>query len=298
MNWINFREEYLAYSRAAKSENTHYRDRRAIESLEKFLRPETVESITTRGVEFWRDSRGDKSPATLNRDLKAIKAMLHKAKSWGYIKDEFWHDIRLLRESRGRLLYYTVADFARILEECRCRYPKLVRGHDRPYNWETVAMLAGRAGLRRSEIRYLAWSDIDLTRGVLAVTPKDGWNPKDFEPRYVPISDDLGAHLRGLPRDSEWVLWPRPSLDVMTSYFRKIVKRAGLAGGIHTLRHTFASHLVQNGVPIYDVSKLLGHSDVKMTEVYAHLSPNNLAAAISRLPALPSGQQISYARHL
>lgn len=286
MDWSTFRAEYLAYSKAAKNENTHYRDRCAIESLEEILALKTVEDITARRLEFWRNSREGKGPALLNRDLSAIKAMLHKAKCWGYIKDEFWKEVRPLKQSRGRLVYFTVDDFNRILRECRCRFPKKVRGHDKPYRWDTVAMLAARAGLRRSEIHYLSWNDIDFERSMIAIVPKDGWNPKDFEPRYIPMSDDLADHLRSLPKDSEWVMSPRPSLGVMTSYFRKIVARAGLKGGIHTLRHTFASHLVQNGVAIYEVSKLLGHSDVKMTEVYAHLGPNTLAAAVSRLPSL------------
>lgn len=286
MDWQAFRAEYLAYSRTKKASNTYYRDVRAIDSLQEFLKPVALESITARGVEFWRDSRGGKSPATLNRDLKAIKAMLHKAKSWGYLKEEFWKEIPLLRESRGRLLYYSVEDFNRILRACVCQYPKLVRNHDRPYRWDTVAMLAARAGLRRSEIRWLSWSDLDFPLGLITVTAKEDWHPKDFESRYIPMSEDLREHLLALPRDSEWVLSPRPSLDVMTSYFCKIVKRVGLKGGIHTLRHTFASHLVQNGVPIFEVSELLGHSDVKMTMVYAHLAPNTLAAAIGKLPLL------------
>jgi site-specific recombinase XerD len=48
----------------------------------------------------------------------------------------------------------------------------------------------------------------------------------------------------------------------------------------HTLRHTFASHLVMEGIPIYTVSKLLGHTDVKTTERYAHLSPEQIQVKI------------------
>lgn len=286
MDWIAFRTEYLAYSRTAKAENTHYRDRKSIESLESFLKPILLEDIDSRRLEFWRNSREKKSPAVLNRDLSAIKAMLRKAKSWGYIKDEFWRDVRPLKQTRGRLLYYTLESFRRLLIHCKCRYPMMVRRNKRPYQLETVAMLAARAGLRRSEIRWLTWTDVDFDRGIISVTPKEDWNPKDFESRHIPMSDDLREHLINLPRDSEWILSPRPSLAVMSAYFRKIVKRAGLTGGIHTLRHTFASHLVQNGVPIYDVSKLLGHSDVTMTEIYAHLGPNTLSDAIKKLPSL------------
>ena len=51
--------------------------------------------------------------------------------------------------------------------------------------------------------------------------------------------------------------------------------------GIHDLRHTFASWLVMDGVPLYDVSKLLRHSNIRMTEKYAHLAPDHLQKAIA-----------------
>ena len=54
---------------------------------------------------------------------------------------------------------------------------------------------------------------------------------------------------------------------------------------MHKLRHTFASHLVRNGVDIYTVSKLLGHTTVQMTEIYAHLSPKTFQNAIVNIPS-------------
>lgn len=52
---------------------------------------------------------------------------------------------------------------------------------------------------------------------------------------------------------------------------------------LHTLRHTFTSHLVISGVDITTVSKLLGHSSITMTEKYAHLAPNHLRGAVEKL---------------
>lgn len=69
---------------------------------------------------------------------------------------------------------------------------------------------------------------------------------------------------------------------------RDAVKLPGVTS--HTLRHTFGSRLVQRGVSIYIVQKLMGHSDIRQTERYAHLAPSNIDKAILVLePALPDG---------
>jgi site-specific recombinase XerD len=73
--------------------------------------------------------------------------------------------------------------------------------------------------------------------------------------------------------------------DFISKKFKKYVIKANLNPNLnfHSLRHTFASWLVQRGVSIYEVSKLLGHSDIKVTKIYSHLSAEDLRASVEKL---------------
>lgn len=115
------------------------------------------------------------------------------------------------------------------------------------------------------------------------VKPTDEWSPKSKKGRIIPLHPRLGKILEPL-RKSEGICFPAPEEKggkpyrriaypkEFTEWFRKV----GLKGeriGWHTLRHTFASLLVQEGVSIYKVSQWLGHSEVRTTQIYAHLIP-------------------------
>lgn len=210
-----------------------------------------------------------------NRMIQNMKAALNYAVRSGMIEKRDWSVVKADREPRGRLLWYRPEELAKLLA--------VTSGP-----WRTMAMLCARAGLRRGEAWHLTWEDVDFERNRLHVAPKPGWNPKDYERRWVPLAADLRAYLDGLPRGGSSVLGDDKSdLDVMSSYWRKLVKKAGVSGTIHTLRHTFGAHLASAGVSIYIIRDLMGHASVETTQIYAHLAPESLDDAVTRLPALP-----------
>jgi len=246
ISWDNFKDKYLVYSRGSKKPATTLRDGTASKLVELFRQPKRLSDLTPEYLELWKGHRkaAGIEESTMARDLNAIKAMLKKAVSWGYLTQQDWASVKSPKAARKKLLFWTIKEVRLLLTCCRITYPEKSRNKI-PHDWITLCMLCTRAGLRRAEALHTAWSDLDFKRNVLSVTPKAGWEPKGYEQRHIPMSPDLVRHLKRLPHSSEWVLGNRPEIGVITNYFRRIVKKAGLKGSLHTARHTFASHLAQ-----------------------------------------------------
>ena len=132
-------------------------------------------------------------------------------------------------------------------------------------------------GCRRSEIVRLRWSEV---RGnVLALADsKTG-------PRNVPLNTAARRILEGQRERGSPFVFPSPRdaarpRGLNLSLWYRIRKQAGIEDvRLHDLRHTVASHAVMNGVPVPVVSRLLGHSNVRMTLRYAHLGDREIEAA-------------------
>jgi site-specific recombinase XerD len=137
-------------------------------------------------------------------------------------------------------------------------------------------------GCRRGEFYNLKWRDVNHT--YIEFNGKTGRRTFPLQPHIQHILDKIRDRQY---RHSTWVLCDKygrhfKGFDTMSRIARRYIDKARLKKSYvcHTLRHTFASHLVMEGIPIYTVSKLLGHTDVKTTERYAHLSPEQIQVKI------------------
>lgn len=161
-----------------------------------------------------------------------------------------------------------------------------------------VLMLLYGTGLRRAEVTRLKVADIDSDRMVIHVVGGKGRKDRDvmLSPKLL---DGLRAYWRGLKRKPETWLFPagrwqerveQPMSDKVVWHACALAaKRAGIDKPVHphTLRHCFATHLLEAGVDLRTIQLLLGHGDLKATTVYLHLSHRHLQATASPLDALP-----------
>ena len=148
------------------------------------------------------------------------------------------------------------------------------------------------AGLRVSELCHLKVGDIDSARMTIRV--EQGKGAKD---RYTLLSPRLLRELRrywSLHRPKEWLFCATREVDqpISTTTAQKIFyaakRRAGIGKdcGIHGLRHAFATHLLEAGVDIHTIQRLMGHGHISSTLRYFHLARKHLAATASPLELL------------
>ena len=161
----------------------------------------------------------------------------------------------------------------------------------------TLLLTLYATGVRRAELTHLKVSDIDSKRMVIHV--QGGKGRKDRDVMLSPkLLEALREHWRGLQRKpSAWLFpgnrWHTGDTPITTKVVwnacQEAAQRAGLQKGVHphTLRHCFATHLLEDGADLRTIQILLGHNDLKETARYLHLSQRHLHAAASPLDSLP-----------
>jgi site-specific recombinase XerD len=156
-----------------------------------------------------------------------------------------------------------------------------------------VALLSLHCGLRAGEIFNLTWGAVDFQRDQLLV--KDGKNSMGGRSRTAYMTGAVRSMLETRANGQAPTAYIFPNSKggrtlEPSNLFARTVKDLGFNDGVtdarqkvvfHTLRHTFASWLVESGVDLYTVKELLGHQSISMTERYSHLGANSLRRAVS-----------------
>ena len=142
-----------------------------------------------------------------------------------------------------------------------------------------IVLIALSTGMRSTEIHRLQWSDLMENEGLLAVRAR----LKKGKIRYVPLSSELAAEIRRYPAviGQDRIFPPKGGpasrRQRLEGSFEDLLKRAKIHDfRFHDLRHTFASWYMMNGGDLYELAKLLGHANIKMTERYAKLGREHI----------------------
>ena len=214
-----------------------------------------------------------RTPATANRKLACLKHMLTKAVDWNMASEETLKQMRKVKfskENNRKLRFLNVDECQRLIACCSA--------HLKP-----IVITALNTGMRRGEILSLMWEQIDLRHGFVSLE-----DTKNGESREIPINNTLKSLFEEMPHsiESVYVFTGRdgdPLTDVKHSFNTALRKAEIRNATFHTLRHSFASHLVMKGVDLTTVKELMGHQSLNMTLRYSHLAPEHKTKAVKVL---------------
>jgi len=254
-----FIEKYLEYSKNNKTLGTYKNIHSKLINFIEFTGNRNLENINNFDIEKFKNYLICKriSKSTCNTTLHTLKAMFNKAIEWGFVSESPLKNVKMFRTDKKLPVFFEKNEIKKFLDAI----------NDNIHFKNYIEFLL-YTGCRRNEALMVKWADIDARRKRISVLAG-----KTGEAREVPINDKLSDILKSMDQKGEYLF--DLSVNCVNRIFRKYLKKSGIRkpATIHTLRHTFASHLMMsNKVNIYTLSKLLGHSSVKMTEIYSHLS--------------------------
>ena len=216
-------------------------------------------------------------PGSVNRVIIMMRYIFNLSIRWetvGITKNPT-AGIPLLEENNKKERFLSAEEARALVEQLKSSDNKMLQ--------YIIPMLI-LTGARKNEVLKAKWEDFNVEQRLWRIPLS-----KSGKARHVPISDGVQYLLEGVPRhvDCGYVfanpktLMPYVSIFASWNTARKAVGLADVR--IHDLRHSFASFLVNSGRSIYEVQRILGHTQIKTTQRYAHLSQDSLLAAANEI---------------
>ena len=238
-----------------------------------------VAQVTATGLNsyiLFQEKQG-KKPSTISRSIAALKAFFHYLQKEGYIEEDIAEGLKAPKVEKKVPVILTKEEMVRLLEETKGDTPKELRD-------SAMLELLYATGIRVSELVSLKVVDVNLQMEY--ITCREGGKE-----RIIPFGAVARRALEAYLREGRPVMTNQDSLHLFTNCsgqamsrqgFWKLVKAYGRKAGIareltpHTLRHSFAVHLVSNGADLHSVQEMLGHSDISTTQVYARMAQSRI----------------------
>jgi integrase len=230
------------------------------------------------------------SETTVKHCLVLVRQVFNRSRQWGLfngenpVRETINADKKFLKVADNRRLrFLTQAEAKKLLQEIQAI-------SSQTYN---ICLLSLHTGMRMGEIFKLLWQDVDLTNELIHIR-----NPKNNESRQVFLTPPLleilkPIYSKGFVR-TDLIFKDRNGNKIhqLSDTFNRSVEKLGLNDGVkdaqnkvvpHTLRHTFASWLAQQGETLLTIKELIGHKDISMTMRYAHLVPDQKRKAVLKM---------------
>lgn len=285
---VEFTDEYLNYMKQKKYSKAYYISMEfTLKKLIKYFGTgKTLKELDTRSAQnfiFFLQENASRGVANYLRNLKAA---FNQAIAWEYIEKNIFKKITILKVQKATPEFITEEEL------------KLICKHVTNKNIKDMITFSFYTGARLSEVINLTFKDIDFTERVIHIGRS--YTTKSRKIRIVPICDTLLDTLITRNEEQENNISGSKIIDIETAYvfkgkegrytpdyvsksFLRARRKAKLQKEVryHGLRHSFTAYLNSQGVPIFSIQTLLGHSTASMTEIYSHLQVSDLRKAIN-----------------
>ena len=248
--------------------------------LQNFLKDMPLENISSKNIDQFISSVYAKSKFAASLYHRTLKAAFSKAVVWNYIQENPFNKIKSPKVAKSFPAYLSETELIEILNKTE---EKLYRD---------IFTVAFYTGMRLNEIMNMKWKWIDFSQGIITIKNSQEFNTKNKRERIIPIHQRVKSILQlyfPISNQNSLVFYRKVGIKLngvfISKQFKKAVRSANLNDEIHfhSLRHSFASALVQRGVSLYAVKELLGHENIKTTQIYSHLQRENLTQAVNLL---------------
>lgn len=278
-------DAFISYLHNVKktSSNTELSYQRDLKKLRIFLegmKIESVADITEQALKDYVKYMTDEEfkPATISRNIASIKAWFHYLASENLVGDDISVRLKAPKIEKKAPEIMSMTEVNTLLEQPAGDTPKEVRD-------KAMLELLYATGIRVSELISLCMDDVNLQLNYVIVKDAHkerlvpfGVKAKEALLRYIENGRDAlvsDEKISELFVNCSGIAMSRQGFWKLIKYY---TKKAGIEADItpHTLRHSFAAHLVENGADLKSVQEMLGHSDISTTQIYANMNHNHL----------------------
>ncbi len=262
------------------SKNTEMSYRRDLTKLNNFVGSKSIPQITEDDLSAYISSLKDQGfkPATVSRNVASIKAFFHYLVKEGIAPEDISISLKSPKIEKKLPEILTTEEVVRLLEQPKGDSPKEIRD-------KAMLELLYATGIRVSELINLSETDVNMAMGYIVCRDahKERVIPFGGEAKYA-LNRYIGESRNAMLDDANCItLFVNCSGQPMSRQgFWKLIKyyakKAGIDSDItpHTLRHSFAAHLVENGADLRAVQEMLGHSDISTTQIYVNMNHSRI----------------------
>lgn len=271
--WVTFRLQLEGTIIAPMGVKNRREALNALAHFERIAKPKRVDAVTTAVVDLYRTRRqGERgrrkgtlvSPATVNKELRYLRAAFNVAADWGLMSKP--PKVRMLREPQRDPEFVDDETFAKLYEACDTMVLPAAQNHTPAEWWRAVLTFAYLTGWRIGEILAIRRDDVDFNAGTVFVPAEKTKGRRDASIGLHPVGLDHCRTIVGF--DEMLFAWPHHERTLWT-HFAKLKKAAGVefSGAFHRLRFGFANANVDS-VPADVLQRLMRHQNASTTQGY------------------------------